>query len=230
MAGLVRKTLADMMREAETRGLTQTGKNPVTVIRVPDFEVERSRWTLDQFREIYAAALKDVSWAARSIELALLTAQRREDIVSMQFADVKDGFSFVTQRKTGVKLRIPLAVRIDAIGLTLEDVIKRCRGSVISKSMLHHVRRHGPKKPGDALEANALTRAFARARKESAITWEESKTAPTFHELRSLAARLYSEQHSPEFAQAILGHKSASMTATYRDVRGAEWVEVKLAR
>ncbi|WP_408470151.1 tyrosine-type recombinase/integrase [Paraburkholderia strydomiana] len=81
--------------------------------------------------------------------------------------------------------------------------------------MLHHVRRHRPKKPGDALEAHALTRAFARARKESAITWEEGKTAPTFHELRSLAARLYSEQHSPEFAQAILGHKSASMTATY---------------
>ncbi|MFM0191646.1 hypothetical protein PQQ65_01025 [Paraburkholderia strydomiana] len=132
MAGLVRKTLADMMREAETRGLIQTGKNPVTVTRVPDFEVERSRLTLDQFREIYAAALKDVSWAARSIELALFTAQRREDIVSMQFVDVKDGFLFVTQRKTGVKLRIPLAVRIDAIGLTLEDLIKRYRGSVIS--------------------------------------------------------------------------------------------------
>ncbi|MDR8395532.1 tyrosine-type recombinase/integrase [Paraburkholderia sp. USG1] len=229
MAGLVRKTLADMMREAETRGLIETGKNPVTVTRVPDFEVERSRLTLDQFLKIYEAALQDVPWAARSMELALLTAQRREDVASMLFSDVKDGFLFVTQKKTGAKLRIPVTVRVDVLGLSLEDVIKRCRDSVISKSMLHHVRRHGQQKPGDTLEANALTRAFARARTKSEITWEEGKTPPTFHELRSLAARLYSEQYSPDFAQAILGHKSASMTAMYRDVRGSEWVEVKLA-
>lgn len=229
MAGLVRKTLADMMREAETRGLIETGKNPVTVTRIPDFEVERSRLTLEQFRQIYVAAEQEAPWAIRSFELALVTAQRREDVASMQFSDVKDGFLFVTQKKTGVKLRIPLGVRIDALGLSLEDVIKRCRDSVISKSMVHHVRRHGEQKPGDSLEVNSLTRAFARARKASKITWEEGKTAPTFHELRSLAARLYSEQHGQEFAQAILGHKSASMTAMYRDVRGAEWVEVKLA-
>jgi integrase len=60
------------------------------------------------------------------------------------------------------------------------------------------------------------------------ITWEDGRTAPTFHELRSLAARLYTEQHGPEFAQAILGHKSANMTAMYRDTRGAEWTEIKL--
>ncbi|WP_187635739.1 tyrosine-type recombinase/integrase [Paraburkholderia podalyriae] len=229
MAKLIRKTLADMMREAETRGLIETGKNPVTVTRAPDSEVERSRLTLDQFREIYAVALKDVPWAARSMEIALLTAQRREEVAPMLFSDVKDGFLFVTQRKTGVKLRIPVGVRLDAIGLSLEEVIKRCRDSVISKSMLHHVRRHGHRKPGDALEVNSLTRAFTRARDAAGITWEEGKDPATFHELRSLAARLYSEQHSPDFAQAILGHKSASMTAMYRDGRGAEWVEVKLA-
>lgn len=32
----------------------------------------------------------------------------------------------------------------------------------------------------------------------------------------------------PEFAQAIAGHKDASMTAVYREVRGAEWVQVKV--
>lgn len=59
------------------------------------------------------------------------------------------------------------------------------------------------------------------------ITWAEGKTPPSFHEIRSLAARLYNDQGID--AQALLGHKSADMTAVYRDTRGAEWTEVKLA-
>ncbi|ARJ67816.1 hypothetical protein WV31_20265 [Magnetospirillum sp. ME-1] len=51
------------------------------------------------------------------------------------------------------------------------------------------------------------------------------KTPPTFHEIRSLAARLYTEQGIN--AQALLGHKSADMTSIYRDVRGSEWIEVQ---
>ncbi|MFM0022143.1 tyrosine-type recombinase/integrase [Paraburkholderia azotifigens] len=229
MAALIRKTLADMFREAETKGLIDQGTNPVTVTRVPSFEVQRSRLTLEQFWAVYAEAQKADPWVARSFELALLTAQRREDISTMLFSDVKDGFLFVEQKKTKVKLRIPLAVRLDVLGLSLDDVIRRCRDSFVSKSILHHSRHSGPVVPGAAIRDEALTRGFREARKASEIVWENGRTAPTFHELRSLAARLYAEQHSPEFAQAILGHKSASMTAMYRDVRGAEWVEVKLA-
>jgi enterobacteria phage integrase len=81
-----------------------------------------------------------------------------------------------------------VGVRLDVLRLSLEDVIKRCRDSVASKSM-----------------------------------------PPTFHELRSLAARLYSEQHSADFAQAIPGHRSAGMTAIYPgSVRGAEWSSAAL--
>lgn len=229
MAALMRKTLADMFREAETKGLIDGGANPVTVTRVPSFEVQRSRLTLDQFRAVYAEALKAAPWVARSFELALLTAQRREDLTSMMFSDVKDGFLFVTQKKTKVKLRIPVAVRLEALDLSLDDVIRRCRDSIVSKSMLHHSRRAGQTVPGAPLRDHTLTSGFRQAREASKIEWEAGRTAPTFHELRSLAARLYAEQFNPEFAQAILGHKSASMTALYRDVRGAEWVEVKLA-
>ncbi|TCF98162.1 hypothetical protein BZM26_27020 [Paraburkholderia strydomiana] len=142
---------------------------------------------------------------------------------------MRDGFLFVTQKKTGVKLRIPVGVRIDAHGSSLEDVIKRCGDSVISKFILDHVRRHGQKKPGDALEVNSNSGLRAGSRDTAAIAWHEAETPATFHEVHSLAARLYSQQYSPDFAQAIFGHKSASMTAMYRDVRGAEWVEVKLA-
>lgn len=229
MAALIRKTLADMFREAETKGLIDGGKNPVTVTRVPSFEVNRARLTLEQFREIYKAAGEMEPWVARSMELGMLTAQRREDVATMLFSSVKEGFLFVEQIKTKARIRIPVEVRLDALGLSLDDVVKRCRDKVISKSMLHHVRHTGKQQPGYSVDKDSLTRAFRLAREAAKITWEEGKTPPTYHELRSLAARLYAEQYSPEFAQAILGHKSASMTAMYRDTRGAEWAEVKLA-
>lgn len=229
MAKLARKTLHDMMRVAETKGMIDTGKNPVTVTRAPEIEVERSRLTLEQFKAIYAEACKMEPWVARSFELAILTGQRREDVANMLFADAKDGFLFVEQQKTKMKLRIPLAVRIDAIGLSLDDAIKRCRDKVVSKSMIHHARTIGNQKPGFPVDPDSLTRGFRLARTAAGVKWEEGKSPASFHELRSLSARLYADQYSPEFAQAIMGHKSASMTAMYRDVRGSEWVEVKLA-
>jgi integrase len=230
MAKLIRKTLMDMFREAETKGLIDTGKNPVTVTRVPTFEVERSRLTWEQFQEVYRAALamEDDPWIARSLELALLTAQRREDVANMLFGDVKDGYLFITQEKTKAKLRIPVAVRLNVIGFSLEDVIKRCRDRAVSKWMIHHNRKLTKRVAGDQVGAASLTRAFQRVREAAGITWEKGKTAPSFHEIRSLAARLYTDQHGKEFAQAILGHKSETMTAMYRDMRGAEWTEVKL--
>jgi enterobacteria phage integrase len=54
------------------------------------------------------------------------------------------------------------------------------------------------------------------------------KTPATFHEIRSLSARLYADAYGENFTRALLGHKSARMTALYRDSRGQEWTEVKL--
>jgi integrase len=69
-----------------------------------------------------------------------------------------------------------------------------------------------------------MARGFAKARELSGITWE--KEPPSFHELRSLSARLYTEEKGTEFAQRLLGHKSLVMTAKYQDNRGSEWVKV----
>lgn len=228
MAALMRKTMGDMFREAETKGLIEAGKNPVTVTRKPSIVVGRSRLLIDQFQVIYAKALEFDPWVARSMELAIVTAQRREDIAVMRFADARDGFLFVHQTKTEAKLRIPLSLRLDVINLSVEEVIKRCRDSVVSKSMLHHTRKNGTVRPGDAVAIDSLTKNFAIARGRTELHWEEGKTPPTFHEIRSLSARLYGDQYGEKFAQSLLGHKSASMTEKYRDSRGAEWVEVKV--
>lgn len=96
--------------------------------------------------------------------------------------------------------------------------------------MLHYTETRGGQRRSARVTAEKLTRAFADTRNSTpGLTWEDGRTPASFHEIRSLAARLYTEQYDAKFAQALLGHKSAEMTSLYRDVRGAEWTELKIA-
>ena len=150
--------------------------------------------------------------------LGLVTGQRREDVSGFRFADVHDGFLWVDQGKTGVKLRIPLALRLNAIWLSVDEVIRRCRDRVESPYMVHSSKTHAKAKPGDALHVSSLSSAFAKARDLAKVTGSGADP-PSFHELRSLAERLYSEQGVD--TQTLLGHEDPRMTSTYHDARGA---------
>jgi integrase len=52
---------------------------------------------------------------------------------------------------------------------------------------------------------------FAEARDQSGLTW--ASDPPTFHEIRSLAARLYAKERGDDFAQALRGHKTGKCAA-----------------
>jgi integrase len=233
-ASKLRGTLLDVFREAIEHGHVEVGKNPVDAVFKPEVVVRRTRLTLEDYRAIYAKAKEDPAnrWIANAMELALVCGQRREDIGKMRFDDVQDGFLLVEQSKgregNRAKLRIPVSLRLDALGVTLEEVIRRCRDNVISKHMIHLVQKTSLASPGGTPSLEYISTMFARMRDAAEIAVEDGRTMPTFHELRSLAARLYTEQYGAEFAQALLGHKSAEMTALYRDSRGREWTEIRL--
>ena len=219
MALNLRTRLSDIFRMAETRGMIATGKNPVTATAVPDYEVKRERLSLEQFLAIREAV---PPWMQRAMNLALLTGQRREDITRMKFSDYRDGFLFVVQGKTGFKLQQD--GRIGLLGMTIDDVIKSCRDRVISQFLIHHQHTSGNYKIGEALSPKGLTQAFSIARDKIGIkATQEGRTPPSFHEIRSLAERLYKKEFGQEFAQAIMGHKHAKMTAEYDDLRGSGW-------
>lgn len=225
MAQAVRSFLLDYFREAIAAGWADV--NPVEPTRAPRVEVSRARLTLETFMAIYQQAAGMPPWVARSMELALTTGQRREDLRDMGPRSIRDGRLWVIQHKTGAHLCIPLDLRLEAVGWSVGEVVARCRDSIISRHLLHHVAHVGKAVPGAPIRLQSITSAFADARDRCGFTWPEGKTPPTFHEIRSLAARLYAEQGVD--AQALLGHKSPDMTAVYRDVRGAEWIEVKTA-
>lgn len=141
----------------------------------------------------------------------------------MLFSDVRNNRVFITQRKTSHKLAIPLNLELKALGLLLEAVIDLCRRDNPSDYMIYSAVRRGGRKPGPVTPV-ALTQAFAEARELSGIKFGENP--PTFHEIRSLASRLFEAENGEDFAQKLLGHKNLSMTKKYLDSRGQEYMMV----
>lgn len=227
----MRSAAIDIWRDAVQEGWA--ADNLAEKTRAESVEVMRSRLSLENFWKIHTTAIKESdTWLVRAMEIALVSAQRREDISFMEFRHGKESTAWaeddalcIIQQKTGMKLRIPLDVGI--AGLTVGSVIKACRDNVVSRWLVHHQRPRTLSKPGDQIWKDTISKAFARARDLAGVKAENGKTPPTFHEIRSLSIRLYAEAYGPEFAQAIAGHKDPSMTAVYRDVRGSEWMQVK---
>lgn len=221
----LRARAGDVFRMAETQGLIPQGANPVTATYTPSRAVKRERLSLDQFWTIRAHAPLQLQ---RAMDLALITGQRRDDIVNLKFSDVKDGFLHVVHGKSQgvVRLQLDTAIGLAAVGLTIGGVIDACRDEVLSHYIVHHVAHRGMAKPGQKLDSNGTSNMFQDAREAAGIVAAEGRTPPSFHEIRSLSERLYREQYGAAFAQAILGHKSASMTAKYEDLRGQGWQRV----
>jgi integrase len=221
----LRARMGDVFRMAETKGLIKVGENPITATYAPSRTVKRERLSLEQFRAIREHAQP---WLQRAMDLALVTAQRRDDVAEMKWADWKDGHLHIVQGKGrgAVKLRQDGRIRLAKVGLSIAEAIQNCRDLIVSPYIVHHAQHRGRAKPGQRLSANGLSNAFQMARDEAGITAsEEGRTPPSFHEIRSLAERLYKEEFGAAFAQAMLGHKNASMTEKYDDLRGG-WLSI----
>ena len=222
MSRAMRSLLRDVFMEAVAAGWATS--NPVEVTKAARVKIKRQRLTLDIWRATYAEAKQ--AWLKRAMELAVLTGQRREDIAGMLFKDEHDGFLHVVQSKTGARLRISTGLRLEALGLELGSVIKSCRDRVVSQNLIHHARTISLAKAGQRVVLDTISKEFAAARDRAAakLGIDFGDHPPTFHEMRSLAARLHAaEGRDP---QALLGHRHAKMTDLYRDARGAEWIDV----
>lgn len=247
-----RSVLIDVFALAHAVGILDSRlPNPFKLTLSISAKVKRSRLTLDDFRIIWpqceALGKRIGVWQPNSILLAMVTGQRREDIGLFQFQRgkdwnsawlafqlgekhpihpypfVEDDFLWIVQQKTSSLVRIPLSLRLDAIGLSLGDVIERCRSSIASRHLLHHTIPFGNAPVGSQVHIDTISRQFSEARNKSGREWI-GRTPPTFHELRSLSERLYRDQGVD--TQTLLGHRHARTTEIYDDLRGAEWETV----
>ena len=235
MAQTMLRFMFDVFERAEAKGVIPAGSNPARLVEVETAEVKRARLTLDEFKVIYAKAQEMVAsrklgaWAVNAIELAITTAQRGGDIAALQFQkDVRDGNLWVEQikGKNPSRVCIPLALRLNVLNLSVGDAVRRCRENVVlSRYLVHHVSHRGGFKPGNGLHHGTIAKGFATARDATGLRWPAGKTAPSFHELRSLSERLYKAQGVD--TRVLLGHKHERTTALYHDTRGAEWMVVE---
>lgn len=221
-AGRVLSELRDVFTEAIANGWTEA--NPAKDIKPPKHKVQRARLTFETWQAMRTLAETGPQrWVVYLLLLALITGQRRGDLAKMRFDDiVKDAegreYLRVEQLKQagkgyGARVEIPLSLRLDAIGMTLADVVEHCRHSAKPGATL--LRKAG----GGPIEESSLSARFHEhivavlgPNAHRRFCW------PSLHEVRSLSARLFKAQGID--VQTLLGHKHAEMTELYVDDRG----------
>jgi integrase len=221
MAQVVRMVLIDVYKEAQHAGEVPPSYNPALATKQPTNKVTRVRLSFDEWESIFSTAADMQNYIQNSMLLALITGQRLGDVAKMKFSDVWDNHLHIVQEKTGTRLAIPLTLKCDVLGYTLQDVITRCRDLIISPYMLHYHHTTSMAKRGGKVSSNAVTTGFSAARDKSNLDWKDG-TPPTFHEQRSLSERLYRDQGID--TKTLLGHKNQVMTDKYNDDRGKDWI------
>jgi integrase len=163
-------------------------------------------------------------WYSLMLKLALVTGQRRGDLVKMRYDDVWDGYLHVEQEKTGERIAIPLGLRLDAINLSVEEAISQtrkygCPGDTMIRAST-----------GKQLSKSSMSIRFHHLLREAlGGPWPGLKKPPSLHECRSLAERLYEPQGVD--TMTLLGHTNNRMTRKYHNDRGLnkhKWRKVGL--
>jgi enterobacteria phage integrase len=195
--------------------------NPARVLDEVKVKVKRSRLSFDVFMRLYSTT-SNVR-LRNAMALAIVSGQARESITGARFADFKPDGWWSERGKTGARIIIPLELRLERFGMSLDEVVKQCRSTgVLSQHLIHQTEQGAWKRPGAKTHVDQLTREFTEELAKLGLKFEGN--APTFHEIRSLAGRMYREQGNVS-PQELLGHTDARTTAIYTDGRG-EWVKV----
>lgn len=209
----------DMFQQAVDYGWID--RNPAASLKPLKVKVSRLRLTLKEWLAIRDYSEKNSPpWVSRMVALALVTGQRRGDLMKMKFSDVwsDDGVEclHVIQDKTGARISIPLDLRIDVIGMSVRDAIESCRSyaKLVDGEDSCLVR----KSTGKPLVGASMSWRFEQAREGALGLHKGDGAPPSLHECRSLSERIYREQGIN--TMTLLGHTSQGMTDLYNDDRG----------
>jgi len=198
-------------------------EDPSLVVKRPRVTVSRQRLSLSEWEDIYNYTdCCSPPWVSRLLLLALITGQRRGDLLKMRFSNIwineNTGIEYlrIKQEKTGVNLAIPLDIKLNILDKSLREVIESCRSyAILDSDNDGYLLR---KTTGGKLSPPSASWRFEQAR-EAVLGIHSSKGTPaSLHEIRSLAERLYREQGIN--TMQLLGHTSQTMTDLYNRDRG----------
>lgn len=223
-AKAIRERMISICRRGMSLGWME--KNAAAATERPKVVVKRRRLNgIEEFNAILKKAPDVNDWLENAMLLALVSGQDRSTIARWERSFSHDGVASVQRSKTSVRVDIPLELRLNVLGLSLADVIARCKSTnIMSRYLIHHGKTQGRAKLGSYIKISSLSRAFAEARELAGIPAEN---APTFHEIRSLSKRLYDEQGNVD-TKALLGHMTDAMAEMYANNRGIAPLKVKI--
>lgn len=155
--------------------------NPALQTRKATCRRARERLTKNAYDAFYDKA---APWLQNAMDLSLLTLLRREDIVSLRFADVHDNALWVIPGKTEGSTGVRLKIGIDPNG-DLAALVTRCRDSIASPYLIHrlpdrtqsHDKRAKSRAHHTQVMPEQLSRAFADA-SDGRGRWRESANIP----------------------------------------------------
>jgi enterobacteria phage integrase len=214
-----RGTLVKVLAFAQAKGLVSgnVAEKTLQVAREQERKV-RKPLSRPQFNSIRAAAPE---WLQVAMDLALITLQRRGDLVNAKYSDIQDGYIRIIQAKTE-KHGERAFLRIK-IGSGLSSVLERSRQMVPINCpfIVHRLpdRRvsHAGQEHHGQVRGDYLGKIFAEVR-DCLPEFQAMRgpTRPTFHEIRGLGGAEYLRQgYSKEYVNLLMGHTSQRMTDSY---------------
>ncbi|PTY38587.1 hypothetical protein BGP77_11555 [Saccharospirillum sp. MSK14-1] len=221
-----RGTLSKLFEFAIAKGLYK-GSNPAAAtLTAPKQDTKVLRRPLK--KEWFDAIRREApEWLQLMMDFALITIQRRGDLLDMRFDDIEeapsgDNYLKIVQQKTE-KHGERAFLRIK-IGRELDEQIRKARQMMpVSPYIIHHQPkrkvRSKDKKHWTQIRGDYVGKQFEKLRdvvpEINAMPTEEK---PTFHGIRALGGALYLQSgYSDEYVNLLMGHTTMKMTDHYTD-------------
>lgn len=200
--------------------------NPAEKTLKFSYERKRERLDIATYNTIWKYA---PIWLKNAMDLSLVTLLRRDDVVSLQLSDLRDGFLWVVPKKTDHSTKLHLKLHATP---SVSAILDRCKDGTVSPYFIHRLPDRLASRDGwgqgrvhhTQVLPEQITRAFADARKAAGI---DGTNAPTFHEIRSLGAQLLRENGwTEEQIQGLMGHADIKTTRDYLEGHEPQWVNI----
>lgn len=225
-----RGVLIELFRYAKVKGRYPADQdNPAEVVYAKsDYEKERTRMTVEQFKAIHALV---PAWMQIAMEMALVTLQGRHEVLHMKYEEVKDGYIYVVRQKTSKNEWSRLRIKVTPVH---QELIDRSRQDAIASPFVIHRRPGKIKDRKDRQHWSQVgphwfSKQFAKYRDETGLfDHMEPLERPTFHEIRALGSWLYEQAGYPRtYVQALMAHGDEKMTAVYQSGHDEKWADVE---
>ena len=207
---------------AIAKGLAED--NPAEKTMVVKVQRRRARLRIEVFNWMKQHS---EPWFHNTLNIALVTLQRRGDLSNMKRADIWDGHLHVIQQKTekydSSRLSIELTPQLQALIDKSYEIVPASPYLVCRVP----VRKNSKKDHWSKVEPDMLSREFRKlVLKCPLLTQEERENPPTIHEVRALGIKLYRDQGKDP--QGLAGHSNESMTDAYDSGHtNSRWNNVK---